>query len=87
MAYAKETYKVNSQDANTKSNKGDKKRRSFTSDVRSKTEQPGDFYFLCLHEFNLTLLGLVESSLGLGAFRLEGFLQFSHSLHRLVAIG
>ena len=81
----KESYKVNPREANTKSNKGDKMRRSFTSDVRSKTEQPRDFYLLGLHEFNLVLLGFLESFLGISALGLESLLQLSYPFYHIVA--
>ena len=54
--------------------------------MRSETKQPRDFYLLGLHELNLALLSFVESLLGLGAFGLEGFFQFSHSIHGLVTV-
>ena len=54
--------------------------------MRSKGEQPRGFHLFCLHELNLTLLSFVESLLGLGALGLEGLLQFSYSIHGLVAV-
>ena len=54
--------------------------------MRRKREQPRGFYLLSLHELNLTLFGFVESLLGLRALRLEGLLQFSNSIHGLVAV-
>ena len=54
--------------------------------MSSKREQTRDFHFLCLHELNLTLLGLVEFPRELGTLRLESLLQFSNSLHGRVAV-
>ena len=86
MAYTKKLTRLTLKMQIQKTTKKTKKRGSLTSNMRCKREQPRGFHLLCLHELNLTLLGFIELLLGLGALRLESLLQFSYSIHRLVAV-
>ena len=86
MAYTKKPTRLTLKMQIQKTTKKTKKRGSLTSNMRSKREQPSGFHLLRLHELDLALLSFVESLLGLGAFGLEGLLQFSYSIHCLVAV-